>query len=280
LRLVKCNVTAIGSLCVVDAFVFDSSTAVTADGTARIVDGWDIGGNANGGYLMAIVARHMLTVTGRAAPLTVTGHYLAPGTPGTVQLTATVVKVGKRLTTATASMSRGDTTLLHVVGAFTDHPDSPGPTHVGGTPPDLPPLDECVARTRAQGAVDVPLMDRIDVRLRPADAGFNSGRPSGTAEVAGWFGFADGRPIDPLALLLVCDSFPPAVFNLAIAPGWVPTVEYTVHVRGIPAPGPLRCVFRSHYVQGGVLNEDGEVWDSAGKLVALSRQLGLMPRST
>jgi hypothetical protein len=97
------------------------------------------------------------------------------------------------------------------------------------------------------------------------------------AEIAGWFGFADGRPVDTLALLMVCDAFPPAVFHLEMPPGWVPTLELTVHVRAVPAPGPVKCVFRSHFVQGGFFNEDGEVWDSAGTLVAQSRQLGLTP---
>ena len=32
----------------------------------------------------------------------------------------------------------------------------------------------------------------------------------------GWFEFADGRPIDSLALLLVADAFPPPVFNIDI----------------------------------------------------------------
>jgi hypothetical protein len=96
--------------------------------------------------------------------------------------------------------------------------------------------------------------------------------------MAGWFGFADGRPLDTLSLLLVADALPPAVFNIDIPPGWVPTVEMTVHVRAVPAPGPMRCVFRTRFVHGGMLEEDGEVWDSTGTLVALSRQLALLPR--
>jgi len=59
----------------------------------------------------------------------------------------------------------------------------------------------------------------------------------------------------------------------------VPTVELTVHVRGIPAPGPLQCRFSTRFVQGDSFEEDGEVWDSAGRLVALSRQLALLART-
>jgi len=51
-----------------------------------------------------------------------------------------------------------------------------------------------------------------------------------------------------------------------------------VHVRGVPAPGPLRCIFRSRFMQTGMFEEDGEMWDSEGRLVALSRQLALIPK--
>jgi hypothetical protein len=96
------------------------------------------------------------------------------------------------------------------------------------------------------------------------------------AEVRGWFAFADHRPSDPLSLALAADGFPPAVFHLELPSGWVPTVELTVHVRDVPAPGPLRAVFRTRFVTNGMFEEDSELWDSTGRLVAMSRQLALV----
>jgi acyl-CoA thioesterase len=259
---------------------FDDATHVAADGSGEIRDGWDIGGNANGGYLMALAARHLRAVSGRPDPVSVTGHYLAPGTPGPVRIDATVVKSGRRFATVSGQMNRDGRPILQVVGTFGDLSQTTSSyEHIAVGPPDLPPIEECTPRDPNNGAVTVELMNRLDVRLRPGDGGYVFGKRKGVAEVAGWFGFRDGRPLDTLALLLVCDSLPPAVFHLEMPPGWVPTVEYTVHVRGVPAPGPVRCVFRSQFVQGGFLNEDGEVWDSAGRLVAQSRQLGLTPLS-
>ena len=80
-------------------------------------------------------------------------------------------------------------------------------------------------RSRRQGTVEVAMMDRLDVRLHPDHVGWVHDDRNGVAEMAGWFGFADGRPVDTLALLMVCDAFPPAVFHLDMPPGWVPTVE-------------------------------------------------------
>lgn len=252
----------------VGASEFDTAVAVSSDGNTAIVAGWDIYGNANGGYLLALVASGMLGVAQRVDPITITGHYLAPGKPGPARVETTIIKAGRLLTTARAELIAEGRTLLHVVGSFGSVDRAAEAVHVAGAPPELPPIAECVSRTDAQ--VDPPeFIRRLDVRLRPDN-------PPG--EVAGWFAFADGRPVDTLALLLVCDSFLPAVFSLPVPTGWVPTIEYTVHVRGVPAPGPVRVVFRTRFVIGGYLEEDGEVWDSTGRLVAMSRQLGLVAR--
>jgi acyl-CoA thioesterase len=257
---------------------FDDATQVGDDGVGAIHDGWDIGGNANGGYLMALAARGLRHLSGRPDPISVTAHYLSPGRPGPVRVEGELVKAGRRFATVAGRLRRDDTVIMQMVGAFGDlsQPMS-AYEHLAVGPPDLPPWDECVPRDKRQGSVMVPMMDRIAVRLHPEHTGFVTGDRRGVAEMAGWFGFVDGRPLDTLSLLMVCDAFPPAVFHLDMPPGWVPTVEYTVHVRAVPAPGPVRCVFRSQFVQGGFLNEDGEVWDSAGTLVAQSRQLGLTP---
>jgi hypothetical protein len=261
------------------AYEFDRATAIDEGGRGRLHDGWDINGNANGGYLLALAGNGLRAVAGRVDPISVTAHYLAPGKPGDVVVDARVVKQGKRFTTVAGSMTAGDRTLLQLVGTFGELPRTSVATspYMAGGPPELPPIDECVART-ATGPVPTPFMNRLDVRLRPTDVGFLTGDKSGVAETAGWLAFADGRPIDTLSLLLVADAFPPAVFNLDLDAGWVPTVEMTVHVRAVPAPGPVRCLFRTRFVSGEMFEEDGEVWDSVGTLVALSRQLALLPR--
>ena len=55
--------------------------------------------------------------------------------------------------------------------------------------------------------------------------------------------------------------------------------DLDVHVRAVPAPGWLKVSHRTRNVAGGMFEEGCEVWDSAGRLVAQSRQLALQPRS-
>jgi hypothetical protein len=243
---------------------------------ARIHPGWDIGGNANGGYLMAIVARAMAAVTGRP-PLSVTGHYLSPGPVGDCVVEVTLVRSGRRMATATGSLKMGDRELLRMLGTFADQ-DPSGVLYTDGAPPILPAYEDCVP---APGPMDddVPgLVARLDNRLRPGDEGFRTGAPTGVAEIVGWFDFADRGQIDLFGLLLAADAFPPPIFNADVPASWVPTLELTVHLRAIPVPGPLRCVFKSRFIQGGLLDEDAELWDAAGQMVCQSRQLALIPK--
>ena len=260
---------------------FADATRVDADGRGEIADGWDIAGNANGGYLLALAASRMRAVSGRPDPISVSAHYLAPGSPGPVQIDTAIVKQGKRFVTVRATMHRDGKPILEVLGAFGDAAANAGGfAHDVLVPFELPPIEECVPRAEQQGGLPVPMMQRLVVRLRPSDVGFTFGEPSGQAEIAGWFDFTDEQPVDTLALLLVCDALPPSVFNLpGNPPGWVPTIEYTVHVRAVPVPGPVQCVIRTNLIGDGFLEEDGEVRDSTGKVVATSRQLALLGRS-
>lgn len=262
------------------SFQFDTATTATPLGGGKydtpIEDGWDINGNANGGYLLALVANAMRNECGRAQPVSITMHYLSPAPAGPATTQTEVVKAGRRLATVVASLQREGKDLARAIGTFGDIDSSQGPQSNTLDELQLPPYDECPVRS-SNGPVPFGLSARLAMRIHPDDVGFATGNPPGRAEVRGYFAFADDRPVDPLSLLLAADAFPPVMFNLYGMLGWVPTVEFTVHLRGIPAPGPIACRFRSRVVQGGFWEEDGEMWDSNGQVVAMSRQLALVP---
>jgi acyl-coenzyme A thioesterase PaaI-like protein len=259
---------------------FAAATAVSrvddATWSAAIAPGWDIGGNANGGYLLALGARALVAATGRSDPVTVTGHYLAPGRPGPVTVTTEVHKQGRRFATATAELVADGRRLLTVLGTCGDLAADVDDLLVDGEPPQLPPSGDCVL-VEATDTFPPPFMGKVELRLHPDDVGFATGARSGVARVRGWFRLPGDEPIDTVTLVCALDAFPPTIFNTDLPVGWVPTVELTTHLRARPAPGPLRCRFTTRFVTGGFLEVDGEVWDARGRLVAQSRQLALVP---
>ena len=210
-------------------------------------------------------------------PVTLTAHYLRPAPAGPCDIEVTTVRSGRRFATATATLTMASGQVLALLGTFGDQTPG-GPSLTREVPVDLPAYDDCEVPPPPTDGPVPEMFRRLAVRIRPGDEGFRTGNPSGRAEIRGWFAFADGEPIDAIGLLLVADAFPPPIFNTDLPAAWVPTVELTVHVRGIPEPGPLRCWFRSRFIHDGLLDEEGEIWDSTGKLVAQSRQLALYPR--
>lgn len=240
---------------------------------ATIEPGWDIVGNANGGYLMAIAARAAADAAGGRRPVAITAHFLAPGRPGPVHINTHVAKTGRRFTTVSATMVDGSRTLLAMLGSFADARNSANPIErIEAAPPDMPPPSDCVPIEPAE-TFPPPFMGKVELRLHPEDAGMTSGVP----RFRGWFRLRDHEPIDHFGLLVAVDSFPPTIFAAQMPVAWTPTLELTAHVRGLPEPGWLRCEFTTRFISDGYLEEDGEVWDSSGRLVAQSRQLALLP---
>ena len=264
-------------------FSFDEATRVVARSEGRysgsVHDGWDIRGNANGGYVMALMNSAMRDAAGRPDPISLTLHYLAPLPPSRFEIATEVIKQGRRFTTVSASMIVDGRTAIRAIGAFGDAPDaSAGLHHVDIAPPDLPPFEDCRARDPHSENIPLALMGKLNMRLHPDDLGFAYGTPSGRSLMRGYFAFADARPIDTHAVLLAADAFAPPVFNIVQVPGWVPTVELTVHVTRAPAPGWVQARFETDSLHFGRMIETGWLWDSTGALVAQSRQLGLVRR--
>ncbi len=256
---------------------FAEATAVTPDGPGRyraeIHEGWDIVGNANGGYMAVIAARAASEAGGGRQPATVTAHFLAPGRPGSVSIETHVEKAGRRFTTVRATLADGARPLVSLLGGFADDSVAVDSVErIEAEPPPMPPPQDCVPIEPTE-TFPPPFMGKVELRLHPEDATFDAGVP----RFRGWFRLRAEEPIDGFGLLQAVDAFPPTVYNAQLPIAWTPTLELTAHIRGRPEPGWLRCLFATRFISGGYLEADGEVWDGSSRLVAQSRQLALLP---
>jgi acyl-CoA thioesterase len=260
---------------------FEEDTTVHPDPgggwVADLESRWNVGNNPNGGYLLAIAVKAMIGDAGRPDPVSVTAHYLSPPSVGPVRISTQIVKPGRTFVSVMAEMVQGDRERVRVLGTFGDLTERHGPTRISARPPDIPPPAGCrsLLDLTAQSGRAIPeIMNRFDLRL-PPDSPW--GRPSegDPLEITGWIRFNDGTDASAVSAVAFADAFPPTLLG-SVAAGWVPTIELTVHVRGRPAPGWLLGTFRTRVLVDGLLEEDGELWDSEGRPVALSRQLAMV----
>ncbi|MFE2044281.1 thioesterase family protein [Streptomyces sp. NPDC059477] len=262
---------------------FDRDTAVTrrSEGVydLDLAAGWTIINAVNGGYLLAALGRALADALPHPDPFTVSAHYLTASQPGPAVIRTELIRSGRTLSTGQASLFQYDDQgreieRIRVLASYGDLDGLPDDVRTSAKPPAIPPVEQCLGPQDAPSPLpgNSAITDRLMIKLDPSTLGWVLGQPSGKGEMRAWFGLADGRDADPLSLLLAVDALPPTAFELGIK-GWVPTVELTVHVRCRPAPGPLRVSITTRNLAGGFLEEDAEVWDSADRLVAQSRQL-------
>ena len=241
--------------------------------------GWTIVNALNGGYLLAVLGRALADALPHPDPFTVSAHYLTASRPGPAVVRTETVRTGRTLSTGQASLFQYDdegreVERIRVLASYGDLDALPDDVRTSARPPAIPPLEQCFgpADGPAQVSAASAIAERLLLKLDPATLGWAFGAPSGKGEMRSWFGLADGRDPDPFSLLLAVDALPPTAFELGLS-GWVPTVELTAHIRCRPAPGPLRVSITTRNLAGGFLEEDAEIWDSADRLVAQSRQL-------
>jgi acyl-coenzyme A thioesterase PaaI-like protein len=257
---------------------FSSATAVTAVGdgnySGHVSPDWTIGGKPNGGYLLAMVGRAAAAEVPHEHVLAISAHYLTSPDPGPAVLATEVLRTGRSASQVRVRLSQEDKACVEaLVTIGTLDPDAK-PYWDGGVP-DLAPIDHSKSiRVEGPSPLGVPLamMQQIDLRLDPSSIGFAVGQPSGHGELHGWLDLLDDQDFDPYSLVFAVDSFPPATFDVEVT-GWVPTLELTVYVRALPAPGPVRVLQKAVLVDAGRVDEVCYVWDSTGRLVAQGTQL-------
>lgn len=222
--------------------------------------------------------RALANVLPHPDPFTVSTHFLRVAQPGPAEIRTEIVRAGRGHSTGEAHLVQDGRELLRCVATFGDLATIEGPTAIAIAPPALPPIEACERSRPAPSPASIEA--RLDVAIAASDLSWVRGEHNDRAELAGWIRLADGRDPDALSLVLFADAFPPPVLNLrAVRTPWIPTLELTVHVRARPARGWLRAAFRTRALVGGYLEEDGELWDSRGTLVAMSRQLARVQRA-
>ena len=260
-------------------FALDADTQISPSGSgsgefaATVTGRWGgITGVPNGGYLLAMCTRALGRRLPFPDPIVVSGFFLRPGTPGPATIRTSVVREGRTTAFGEAVLTQDGKDVIRAAAAFARlGGPGDGPVLVDGAPPDLPPPSDCVG-VPAGSFGPATIAERVEFRSRSLPGWF-LGRPTGRPSSEFWMRFADGRDADLLALLVLVDSTAPSVLELGAGSA---TIQLTVHLRAHPAPGWLATRATTRFVGGGYHEEDFEVWDSAGTLVAQSRQLAVV----
>ncbi len=254
--------------------MFDEDVAVVETG-AGVFEGtvsgnWSVNGNPNGGYLMAILAGAMTARSEKKSTPIVTANYIARCVPGKVEVRLEEVSRTAQFNRYDARLLQDGKEKIRALGTWAVEKNDCAMERYETGAPELAPVASCVQ------IPEIPLytlFHNLDMRLDPASALWIQGKTAEKSEQKGWVKFRDGRRYDLLSLFLIADSIPPAIFVSQGPAAWVPTIELSTNIRNMPQTEWLRFSLRTRFVTCGLLEADGEVWDDAGNLVSISRQI-------
>ncbi|MGH2954719.1 MAG: acyl-CoA thioesterase [Solirubrobacterales bacterium] len=260
---------------------FDADTGLepVGDGVWRgaVTEGWDTPRGPLGGYVMAIMLRALELAVDDPdrTPRSATMHFMRVPEPGPVTATAVVERAGRSLSTVSGRLEQGDKLLGLALGSYSK--PWPGPVLDESPIPDVePPGGRETPQSELRGnAPPPPFTGRLTMQHRFGARPFTR---ADRAEVGGWLGLRQQRPLDALAIAVLADAWFPAPWPRLTALAPAPTIDLTIHFRA-PTPlddGLLLGRFRTRLVRDGFFEEDGELWSEQGTLVAQSRQLGLL----
>ena len=249
---------------------FDADTAlVRGEGGwhGTVTDRWSIQpGRANGGYIASFLIRAMLNESPQPDPLTMTTHYLErPAVDAPAVVHVEILREGRSHAFLHSRLEQSDRTVAVALATFGQRRDD-GPS-MSPPMPAVPPVGECAPEPPM---FDMSFRQRFETLFPPAYAP-SDWHEGGPAETGAWTRLVDRR-LDDLAVPLFMDAFIPAIFATFVG-GMAPTIELTVHWRNRPTADWHFGLFRSRFLTGGYVEEDGELWGDDGVLVAESRQL-------
>ncbi len=254
--------------------VFDKDTEVREIApsvySGTISENWLINNNPNGGYLMSILAKAMADKSQKKSTPIITANYISRCKPGAIEVTVEEITVSRQFNRYEAKLFQDGDEKVRALGTFADINSECSINRNESPQPELSEKKTCIGMPSVPGYT---VFENLELLLDPACAGWLQGNLSEISENKGWLRLRQPRQHDMFSILQIADSIPPAAFVSQGATAWVPTIELSVSIRNIPETEWLRCKLRTRHITCGLLEADAEVWDDAGNLVAISRQI-------
>lgn len=254
--------------------------------SANMDRSWWIISGPNGGYVAAVILRAICEEVNEPsrAPRSISLQFLRVPKEGLVEIEVVVERTGRTVSNLSARMTQNGVLLVIAIAVLAEPRESSlSFNELQG----LPLLDDGTAIPAAETIEEedldpdreVPMRGHYEQRWVIGEHPFQP-LPSGEslARTGGWLRPAGGEPIDAIALTAMTDAWLPPIFSRVREPLMVPTIDLTIHFRGLPKDPEAFCfvLFESPLAQDGYLIEHGQIFDAEGHLLVESRQLAVV----
>ena len=240
-----------------------------------------VGSTPHGGYLMAVMHKALANVLPHSTAITSSVQYLDRIDAKPFQLEVEVFKTGRGSSSGIVKLKQDDKICTTFTGTCSDFEFMKGYDDLQKPLPNIF-LDEDRSEyvqmnyDKISKGFTPAFIQQLECSIHPDHAWWNrkadEDNTDNEARCSAFLEMKGGRP-DQFCLSFYSDILPPVVCNKYGPLGWIPTITLTTHIRQLPSTNELYADFKATDINKGYFEQDCNIWDLNGNLVASSRQL-------
>ena len=238
-----------------------------------------VGNTPHGGYLMAVMHKALTSILPHSTAISSSVQYLDRIDAKTFELEVETFKTSRGSSSGIVKLKQDDKICTTFTGTCSDFQFMKG---YDGLQKPLPNIfNESDKKDYIKMNYDKiskgftpAFIQQLECLIHPDHAWWNrdSNDKNNEARCSAFLEMQGGIP-DQFCLSFYSDILPPVVSNKYGPLGWIPTITLTTHIRQLPSTSELYADFRATDINKGYFEQDCNIWDLNGNLVASSRQL-------
>jgi len=238
-----------------------------------------VGNTPHGGYLMAVMHKALTSILPHSTAISSSVQYLDRIDAKTFELEVETFKTSRGSSSGIVKLKQDNKICTTFTGTCSDFEFMKG---YDGLQKPLPNIfNEGDKKDYIKMNYDKiskgftpAFIQQLECLIHPDHAWWNrdSNDQNNEARCSAFLEMQGGIP-DQFCLSFYSDILPPVVSNKYGPLGWIPTITLTTHIRQLPSTSELYADFKATDINKGYFEQDCNIWDLNGNLVASSRQL-------
>ena len=238
-----------------------------------------VGNTPHGGYLMAVMHKALTSILPHSTAISSSVQYLDRIDAKTFELEVETFRTSRGSSSGIVKLKQDDKICTTFTGTCSDFEFMKG---YDGLQKPLPNIfNESDKKDYIKMNYDKiskgftpAFIQQLECLIHPDHAWWNrdSNDKNNEARCSAFLEMQGGIP-DQFCLSFYSDILPPVVSNKYGPLGWIPTITLTTHIRQLPSTSELYADFKATDINKGYFEQDCNIWDLNGNLVASSRQL-------
>ena len=238
-----------------------------------------VGNTPHGGYLMAVMHKALTSILPHSTAISSSVQYLDRIDAKTFELEVETFKTSRGSSSGIVKLKQDNKICTTFTGTCSDFEFMKGYDGLQKTLPNI--FNECDKKDYIKMNYDKiskgftpAFIQQLECLIHPDHAWWNrdSNDQNNEARCSAFLEMQGGIP-DQFCLSFYSDILPPVVSNKYGPLGWIPTITLTTHIRRLPSTSELYADFKATDINKGYFEQDCNIWDLNGNLVASSRQL-------